>query len=287
MHFVTAKTILSPHNGMNIYRGCTHGCIYCDSRSLCYHTPVPFEDIEVKQNALELLEDTLRRKRKPCMTGTGSMSDPYMHCEKDLKLTRSSLELLERFGFGATVHTKSDLVLRDMDIIERIHAKTKFVLQMTITTADDERCRIIEPNVCPTSRRFEVLTIFQKKGIPTVVWLAPILPFINDSEENLRSIVEQCASAGVKGIICFGFGLTLREGNREYFYNALDQHFPGLRSRYKKQFGNSYECNSPHNKHLMQIFTAGCKKYGIMCCPDNCFAYLHDFPCKDSQLSLF
>ncbi len=287
MHYTKVKGILSQNNGMNLYRGCTHGCIYCDSRSNCYQMNHEFEDIEVKENAIELLENTLRRKRKRCMIGTGSMSDPYMPLEAQLEYTRKALLLIEKYGFGATLITKSDRVLRDLDILKRINQKTKAVVQITLTTADDTLCRIIEPNVCPTSRRFEVLTIFQKKGIPTVVWLAPILPFINDSEENLRSIVEQCASAGVKGIICFGFGLTLREGNREYFYNALDQHFPGLRSRYKKQFGNSYECNSPHNKHLMQIFTAGCKKYGIMCCPDNCFAYLHDFPCKDSQLSLF
>lgn len=289
MHFVTARTILTPHS-MNIYRGCTHGCIYCDSRSLCYHTPVPFEDIEVKQNAAELLEAVLLRKRKKCMIGTGAMCDPYMHCEKYLQMTRKCLELLERYGFGATLQTKSDLVLRDLDIIQRIHEKTKFVLQMTVTTSDDGLCRLIEPNVCPTSRRFEVLKKFQELGIPVIVWLCPILPFINDTEENLCSIIEQCAAAGVHGIVCFGFGLTLREGNREYFYAALDRSFPGAREHYQKYFGNRYECSSPDNAQLMKILKTECQRRKILCTPDECFNFIADFPQPrqdDLQLTLF
>lgn len=286
MHFVSAKTILNS-NGINLYRGCTHGCIYCDSRSLCYHTPIPFEDIEVKQNAIELLEDALKHKRKKCMVGTGSMCDPYMHCEKDLCMTQKALELLERHGFGAALQTKSDMVLRDLDIIEAINRKTKFVLQMTVTTADDNLCRIIEPNVCPTSRRFEVLNIFREKGIPTIAWLSPILPFINDTEENLLSIMDRCAQAGVKGIICFGFGLTQRDGNREYFYSALDRHFPGMREKYEKCFGKSYVCESPNNARLMQIFQRECKKHKILCTPDECFSYMKTFPEKDLQMELF
>ncbi|MBO4385809.1 MAG: radical SAM protein [Treponema sp.] len=286
MHFVSAKTILNS-NGMNLYRGCTHGCIYCDSRSLCYHTPIPFEDIEVKQNAPELLEDALSRKRNKCMIGTGSMCDPYMHCEKELCMTQKTLQLINRYGFGAALQTKSDMVLRDMEIIEEINKKTKFVLQMTVTTADDDLCRIIEPNVCPTSRRFEVLKIFREKGIPTIVWLSPILPFINDTEENLLSIIDRCVQVGVKGIICFGFGLTLRDGNREYFYSALDKHFPGIRERYQKSFGNSYVCESPKSARLMQVFQRECKKHKMLCTPDECFSYMKTFPEKDLQMELF
>ncbi len=286
MHFVSAKTILNS-NGMNLYRGCTHGCIYCDSRSLCYHTPIPFEDIEVKQNAPELLEDALSRKRNKCMIGTGSMCDPYMHCEKELCMTQKTLQLINRYGFGAALQTKSDMVLRDLEIIEEINKKTKFVLQMTVTTADDDLCRIIEPNVCPTSRRFEVLKIFREKGIPTIVWLSPILPFINDTEENLLSIIDRCVQVGVKGIICFGFGLTLRDGNREYFYSALDKHFPGIRERYQKSFGNSYVCESPNSARLMQVFKRECGRHKIICTPDECFSYMKLFPKKDLQMDLF
>ena len=136
MHFVNAKGILSAHNGMNIYRGCTHGCIYCDSRSRCYHIDHPFEDIEVKQNAAELLDDALRRKKNRCMISTGSMCDPYLHCEGELRLTRRCLEVIERRGFGVSVLTKSDRILRDMDLYRRIHNKAKAVVQMTLTTYD-------------------------------------------------------------------------------------------------------------------------------------------------------
>ncbi len=277
MHFVTVKSILASHR-MNLYRGCTHGCIYCDSRSLCYHTPIPFEDIEVKQNAIELLESALRRKLTPCMIGSGSMADPYMPCERDLCLTRKSLEMIERYGFGATLITKSDLVLRDIELIERIHQRTKFVLQMTITTADDDICKLIEPHVCPTSRRFEVLKIFQQRHIPTVVWLTPILPFLNDTEENLISILTRCLDAEVKGIVCFNFGLTLRQGNREYFYAALDRLFPGLTPLYQRQFGTQYICNSPQNPRLMHLFQRFCHAHHLLCTPSQCFAYLSAFP---------
>ena len=231
MHFVDAKGILSAQNGMNIYRGCTHGCIYCDSRSLCYHIDHPFEDIEVKQNAPELLEKALRSKRKKCVIGTGSMSDPYMPAEKELLLMRRCLEVIKKYDFGAALITKSDLVLRDLDLLRAINEEQKAVVQMTLTTFNDDLCRLIEPNVCPASRRYEVLKAMQENDIPTYVWLTPLLPYINDTPENLMGLLEMCADAGVKGIICFNMGLTLREGNREYFYKALDRLFPGLKER--------------------------------------------------------
>ncbi len=289
MNFVNVKSILSSLNGMNLYRGCTHGCIYCDSRSLCYHTPVPFEDVEVKQNAPELLEAALIRKKKKCMIGTGSMCDPYMHCEKDILLTRRCLEIIERHGFGAAVLTKSDLVMRDVDLLEKINRKTKCVVQMTLTTADDALCRIIEPSVCVTSRRFKVLKEMQSRGIPTVVWFSPLLPFINDTKENMEGILEMCRNAGVRGIMCYGIGLTLREGNREYFYSALDRHFPGMKERYIKYFGNSYQIASPENAGLMQQFHSFCSASGIIHIPDDCFKYLFEFPeaLNNPQLELF
>ena len=290
MHFVDAKGILTKNDGyygMNIYRGCSHGCIYCDSRSKCYRFTHPFEDIEVKRNAPELLEATLKTKRSRFMIGTGAMSDPYMHCEENLQLTRKCLEIIKRYGFGVTVLTKSDMILRDIDLLEEINKETKCVVQMTITTYDDELCSILEPNVCNTKRRLEVLREMHRRGIPTMVWLTPILPFINDTEENIRAIVNECADAGVKGIMDFGMGLTLREGDREYYYDALDKHFPGLKHEYIKHYGNSYILPSPNAGVLTEIFTKTCKEKNILCTPKECFAYLNEFPDKYEQICLF
>ena len=286
MHFINAKSILTPRS-MNIYRGCLHGCIYCDSRSRCYQFTHAFEDIEVKQNAPELLDEALRKKRKRCMIGTGSMCDPYIPLEKDLRIMRRCLEIIERHDFGATVITKSDLVLRDIDIFSRINRKSKSVLQMTLTTYDDALCKIIEPGVCTSNRRFEVLCRFRDEGIPTVVWFSPILPFINDTLENVEGIMDFCVRAGVKAVICFGMGLTLREGNREYFYAALDKHFPGLKNRYIKSFGNQYECSSPDTNRLMLRLSEICKKNNIMLGVDSVFKWIEDFPEKSLQLELF
>lgn len=289
MHFVDAKSILSSQNGMNLYRGCTHGCIYCDSRSECYQMKHDFEDIEVKQNAPELLEQALRSKRKKCMIGTGAMCDPYMHCEEQLELTRRCLSLIDRYGFGAAIQTKSDRILRDLDLITSINRKTKCVVQMTLTTYDEDLCRIVEPNVCTTKRRYEVLQIMRENGIPTVVWLSPILPFINDTKENIEGILEYCRAAGVYGIICFGMGLTLRQGDREYYYAALDKHFPGLHVKYHRKYGYDYEIPSDQSDELMRYFRDFCSKYHIVSDMDEIFDYLHDFPENKGyeQLSLF
>lgn len=289
MHFVEAKGILSAQNGMNLYRGCTHGCIYCDSRSKCYQMKHVFEDIEVKKNAPQLLEQALRSKRKKCMIGTGAMCDPYMHCEEELGLTHKCLELIDRYGFGLAIQTKSDRILRDLDLLKSIQEKSKCVVQMTLTTYDEELCKILEPGVCTTKRRFEVLQILRENGIPTVVWLTPILPFINDTKENVEGILDYCVQAQVKGIIHFGMGLTLREGDREYFYAALDRHFPGLREKYHRKYGYAYEIPSDHQKELMQILYTTCKTHGIMYDAEDVFGYLHEFPQEKGyeQLSLF
>ena len=290
MHFVDSKGILNGsggHIGMNIYRGCTHGCIYCDSRSTCYHFTHPFEDVEVKQNAPELLEKALKSKRKKSMIGTGSMSDPYMHCEEELRLTRKCLEIILKNGFGVTVHTKSDRILQDIDLLDEINQSTKCVVQMTLTTYDDDLCRILEPNVCNTKRRIEVLEEMQARGIPTIVWLTPILPFINDTVENVSAILNECVRVGVKGVIDFGMGLTLREGDREYYYEALDKHFPGMKERYIERYGNAYELPSPNANELIKLLFSICKDNGIMCTPDECFSYMQDMPSKYHQMSLF
>lgn len=287
MHFVQAKGILSTNNGMNIYRGCSHGCIYCDSRSKCYGFTHPFEDIEVKENAPQLLEKALISKRNRCMIGTGAMSDPYLHAEEHLRLTRSCLELIDRYEYGIAIQTKSARILRDMDLLEKINRRTKAVVQMTLTTYDEALCRKIEPNVSTTKERFEVLLKCREAGIPTIVWMTPILPFINDTEENIRGLLDYCVQADVKGIIFFGIGLTLREGDREYFYQALDRDFPGMKEQYIRTYGNAYELPSPKEKELSEMIREICREHGMMCTPEECFSYLKVFPEKYTQLSLF
>ena len=287
MHYVTAKGILSAQNGMNLYRGCSHGCIYCDSRSRCYQMNHPFEDIEVKENAIVLLEDALKHKRKKCMIGTGAMTDPYIPLEMKLTHVRQALSLIDEYGFGVAVQTKSDRILRDIDLLQSINQKTKCVVQMTLTTYDEAVCRKIEPNVSTTAQRFAVLKQMRDAGIPTVVWLCPILPFINDTEENISGILELCAEAKVYGVICFGMGLTLREGNREYFYQQLDRLYPGLKEEYIRRYGNQYMIDSPNSVRLMRLFHAKCQQYGIVHDNEQIFRFLHRFEEKSRQLSLW
>lgn len=286
MHFVNAKSILSAKNGMNLYRGCSHGCIYCDSRSKCYHMDHAFEDIEVKENAIELLEDALRRKRSKCMLGTGSMTDPYIPLEKEIGNVRKALSLADQYGFGFTLITKSDRVLRDLDLLKAINDKTKCVVQMTLTTCDEDLCKKIEPNVSTTRERAAVLQKLRDAGIPTVVWLSPILPFINDTEENIRGVLEYCIEAQVYGVICFGMGMTLREGNREYFYSQLDRLFPHLKEKYIRTYGMQYQISSPRNDMLMKIFHQLCEDNGIVYDNNRIFEYLCRFEEKSSYIQL-
>lgn len=289
MHFVNAKGILSAQNGMNVYRGCTHGCIYCDSRSRCYNFTHDFEDIEVKQNAPELLEKRLQSKRKKCMIGTGAMCDPYMHCEEKLQLTRRCLEIIDQYEFGLAIQTKSSRILRDLDLLKSINKKSKCVVQMTLTTYDEALCKILEPKVSTTKERFEVLEVLRDNNIPTVVWLSPILPYINDTIENVEGILDYCVKAKVYGIINFNMGVTLREGDREYYYEALDRHFPGLKEKYHKKYGYAYELVSDNHRELMNIFQRTCREHGILSNTADVFTYLHQFPeiNRYEQLMLF
>ena len=289
MHYKLYKSILSPQNGMNLYRGCTHGCIYCDSRSKCYHMEHDFEDIEVKSNAVAMLDDELRRKRTRCMIRTGSMCDPYLHVEEELQLTRQCLEVIHHHGFGISLLTKSNRVLRDMDLLLAIHRQARCVVEMTLTTYDEDLCRLVEPQVSTTKERFAALEAIHDAGIPTVVWISPILPFINDTRENLYGLLDYCRRAKVTAILCYGFGMTLREGNREYYYAKLNQHFPGLREKYVHRYGNSYSCSCDNNAELMRILRAETAKAGIMCGTEEVFAYIRDFSEANGtrQLSLF
>jgi len=289
MHYREYKSILSPRNGMNIYRGCTHGCIYCDSRSRCYNMNHDFADIEVKKDAPLMLEQALKRKRKKCMIGTGSMSDPYNDIEERLMYTRKCLEIINMYGFGLSILTKSSRILRDLDLLKSINHNSKCVVQMTLTTSDEGLCHVLEPNVSSTKERFNTLKVLNENGIPTVVWLSPFLPFINDTEENIKNLLGYCIEANVYGIMCFGIGVTMREGNREYFYKKLDEHFPGLKQKYINEFGNSYECTSRNNRSLMDMIYSECKRHNILVETNKVFEYLnvYDNNKYSRQISLF
>jgi DNA repair photolyase len=239
-----------------------------------------FCDIEIKKNAPQMLEDALKRKRKKCMISTGAMCDPYIQIEEELMYTRKCLEIIDKYGFGLCILTKSNKILRDLDLLKSINNKSKCVVQMTLTTFDENLCHIIEPNVSTTKERFEALKIINENGIPTVAWLSPFLPFINDTEENFRGLLNYCIEAKVYGIMCFGIGLTLRDGNREYFYHQLDENFPQMKQKYIKTFGNSYECNSINHSRLMKILYQECKKHNILTGIENIFSYLNSYEDK-------
>lgn len=267
---VTAKTILNhvkqpdPWFGlkynMNLYRGCQHQCIYCDSRSTCYQLG-DLADIRVKVNALELLADVLPRKRVLGTIGFGSMNDPYMPVEKEYRLTRGALEIIQQQQFPVHILTKSDLVLRDLDLLEEIH-RVYAAVSFTITTADDELARKLEPGAPLPSARFQAMRALASAGILTGVTMMPILPFLEDHPENIRQIVQQTKDQGGTYIIP-AFGMTLRPGSRDYYYQKLDLHFPGIKEKYIEAFGESYQCNVPNWRQLNGIFQEEINLAGI------------------------
>ena len=288
MHYQKVKGLLNKDNGMNIYRGCTHGCIYCDSRSKCYNMDHDFEDILVKENALELLEKELSSKRKRCMVSFGAMSDPYLHHEKKLLYTRRALEIINKYKCGVSIQTKSDLILRDLDLLKEINTHSKCIVNITLTTYDEDLCKILEPNVCSSKRRYEVLKILDDNNIKTIVWLDPFLPFINDNKENIIGLLDYIVKSHVFGVICFNIGLTLREGNREYYYEKLDKYFKGLKNKYIKKYAYSYEVVSDNNDYLLNLIKEICQKNNIIYDIDYLFKYMQEYKSMDStQLTLF
>ena len=289
MHYREVKAILSPQNGMNLYRGCTYGCIYCDSRSKCYRINHDFEDIEVKEHAAEILENTLKKKRRKGMISTGALTDPYVPIEEELRITRRCLQQIERFEFGLSIQTKSNLILRDIDILEKINKKTKCVVGITLTTFDDELCKILEPGVCTTSERVEVLKELKKHGIPTIVWLAPILPYINDTEDNIKGILDYCVEAGVYGIMHSSMGVTFREGSKEYFYEKLDAHFPGMKLRYMENFEETNEYVSPNAEALMKLLKDCCEANNIVYDKEELLRFMREYNnnTMGEQMSIF
>ncbi|MDD4793412.1 MAG: radical SAM protein [Firmicutes bacterium] len=294
MEFIPAKTIISGYSegnlwfgdnyNMNIYKGCCHGCIYCDSRSECYRID-DFDQVRAKDNALALIARELRSKRRKGVVGTGAMSDPYNLYEKEYRLTRGALELIDANGFGASIATKSDLVTRDIDVLSSIKTHSPVLVKITVTTADDELCRKVEPRAPVASRRFSAIRRLAAGGIFTGILLMPVLPFIEDNEENVVSIVRLAGEAGAR-FIYPSFGVTLRQNQREWYYSKLDEHFPGLRQKYVKQFGNAYECPSPKAKELWQVFRAECDRLGILHEMEDIIE-VYRKPYRINQLSLF
>lgn len=295
MEYIPVKTILSKCKStnwfgtdynMNIYRGCCHGCVYCDSRSECYRID-NFEQVRAKKDSLLILRDELKRKVRSGVVGTGSMSDPYNPFEKELLLTRHSLELLDAYNFGVSVVTKSALITRDADILKSISEHSPVICKLTVTTADDSLCRKLEPNVSLSSERFEAIARLSEKDIFAGVVLMPVLPFIEDNEENIVSIVRKTAQCGGK-FIYPAFGVTLRQNQRDYFLNRLEEIFPGerLAEKYIKTYGNSYECIARNVNSLWKVFEEECRKYGILYkMKDIIAAYKNGY--EMSQLSFF
>ena len=295
MDFVKAKTILTKVKygdtwygvdyNMNLYRGCPHGCIYCDSRSNCYHID-NFDVPKGKENALQILEQELSKKRDRGVVGIGSMSDTYNPFEKEYEITRGALKLLSKYNFGVSIDTKSDLILRDIDLLKEINSKNNVIIKITITTPHDELSKIIEPHVCVSSKRFEAIKKLNEEGIFTGIMMNPVLPFITDSEEDIKLLVKKAHESGAKFIQTF-MGMTLRENQRDYYYEMLDKHFKGLKDKYIKYYGDKYNCVVPDYKRLYKVFTSECDKYGILYKMDDIIkAYKKDIK-EDEQMSLF
>ena len=272
MEFIKSKTILSKVKygnewfcidyNMNLYRGCSHGCIYCDSRSNCYHID-NFDVPKGKENALILLENELSKKKDKGVIGIGSMSDTYNPFEKEYEQTRGALKIISKYNFGVSIDTKSDMILRDIDLLKEINLKNNVIVKFTVTTSSDELSKMIEPNVCVSSKRYQAIKILSDNGIFVGIMMNPVLPFITDSEENIKKIVKLAHESGAKFIHTY-MGMTLRENQRDYYFKKLDILFPGLKDKYIKYYGERYNCVVPDYKRLYKVFTDECDKYGIL-----------------------
>ena len=294
MEFVKAKTILSKVKygsewygvdyNMNLYRGCSHGCIYCDSRSNCYHID-NFDVPKGKENALFILENELS-KNKRGIVGIGSMSDTYNPLEIKYEQTRGALKLISKYGFGVSIDTKSDLILRDLDLLKEINSKNNVIIKFTITTPDDKLSKIIEPNVCVSSKRLETIKILNDNGIFVGIMLNPVLPFITDKEEDIKTLVKLASEYGAKFIHTY-MGMTLRENQRDYYFNKLEEHFIGLKSKYIRTYGDKYNCLPQNYKYLYNVFVNECNKYGILYKMDDIIKAYKKEIINNEQISLF
>ena len=273
METIPAKTIVNrtkdpswfgAEYNMNIYRGCCHGCIYCDSRSDCYRND-DFDRVKVKADALRIIRDDLERKAKRGVVSTGSMSDPYNPFEEELQLTRRALTLLEAYGFGVAIATKSDLIVRDIDVLTSINRTMPAICKITLTTCDEDLAAKVEPRAPSPSRRLAAVERLSAAGLFTGILMMPILPFLEDSPENIRDIVSRAADAGAR-FICSALGMTCRAGQREYFYRQLESRFPGqgLSERYRRRYGDRYRCASPKARALWEVFQDACNRRGLL-----------------------
>ena len=295
MEFVKAKTILTKVKdgsewygvdyNMNLYRGCSHGCIYCDSRSNCYHID-NFDRVRGKENALYILEKELSKKRAKGVVGIGSMSDTYNQLEIKYEQTRGALKLISKYGFGVSIDTKSDLILRDLDLLKEINSKNNVIIKFTITTPDDKLSKIIEPNVCVSSKRLETIKILNDNGIFVGIMLNPVLPFITDKEEDIKTLVKLASEYGAKFIHTY-MGMTLRENQRDYYFNKLEEHFIGLKSKYIRTYGDKYNCLPQNYKYLYNVFVNECNKYGILYKMDDIIKAYKKKDASNEQISLF
>lgn len=294
MELISAKTILARGKtsewfgadyNMNLYRGCCHGCIYCDSRSDCYQVE-DFDRVRLKKNALQILESELRKKRRKGVVGIGAMSDTYNPFERKLNITRGALKLLERFGFGVSLETKSSLVERDVDILRNITGRGSAIIKLTITTADDALARKIEPNVCPSSERFMAVKKLADAGIFTGVLFTPVLPYITDTETNVREIVRRSAGNGARFVYSI-FGVTLRDNQRDYYYEQLEHRLPGLKKQYMRRYANRYNCSPPNVRRLYEVFKVECEKEGLLYRMEDIISAYKKPEEKTEQLSLF
>lgn len=295
MKFVKTKTILTKVKygnswfgidyNMNLYRGCMHGCIYCDSRSNCYHIE-NFDIVRGKENALSILEQELSKKKEKGVIGIGAMSDTYNHNELKYEETRKALKLILKYGFGVSIDTKSDLIMRDIDLLKEINAKNNVIIKFTITTPYDKQSKMIEPHVCVSSKRLAAIKTLSQNGIFVGILMNPVLPFITDKEEDIKELVRIAYENGAKFIHTY-MGVTLRENQREYYFDKLEEYYPGLKEKYIKYYGNRYNCTVPNFKRLYKIFTEECDKYGILYnMKDIIAAYKKEIK-KSEQITLF
>ena len=295
MEFIKAKTILSKVKygadwygvdyNMNLYRGCSHGCIYCDSRSDCYHIE-NFDIVKGKENMLHILENELSKKRLKGVVGIGAMSDTYNPMEIKYQQTRGALQLISKYGFGVSIDTKSDLILRDIDLLKEINSKNNVIIKFTITTPDDNLSKKIEPNVCVSSKRLEAIKILNDNGIFTGIIMNPVLPFITDKEDDIKKLVELASRSGAKFIHTY-MGMTLRENQRAYYFDKLDEKFPGVKEKYIKNYGDRYNCLVPNYKQLYKVFTDECDRYGILYKMNDIIRAYKKDSTNDEQISLF
>ena len=273
MDYIPAKHILirskstawfGTDHTVNLYRGCCHGCLYCDSRSDCYRNP-DFDRVTAKSDALRILRDELARKVRPAFIAMGAMSDPYNPFEEELLLTRHALELIDAYDCGVSVDTKSDLIVRDIDLYQSIQAHSPVICKITVTTVDEELAAKVEPRAPSPARRLAAIRSLAQAGLFCGVLLMPVLPFLEDRHEQVLAVVDRSADAGAK-FIYSGFGVTMRQGQREYFLRELDRAFPGehLSRRYLARYGDRYRCPSPRARELWEVFAARCRERGLL-----------------------